>query len=587
MKRCKVQDKIKSQKMMIGSYNTIRPRKPINGFPIHPEDKKSTIFQIDDFYKRKNKDIAIQIPPASISTIKTKKKAISAPVTKKFLYQMENYCDNTTLHGLRYVGDPTLSLCERLFWFCAFGIAACMAGYFISNIYVKWSESPVIISFSPSDADLNSIPFPSITICNMNQAKRQEAERIVDHGTPAQKKLLNDYCNLNSDMNETEYETDWDTMQNFLITVGQSCSDMLKSCSWKNEKVNCDEYFNNDLTDEGLCCSFNRLPPNKIYWNPKSTSYLNQTYSNYIYDWNPEDGFPDKISDARSDYIPRRPLGSGQHLGLSIILDTQVDNYYCSSTNSVGFKIVLANPLETPKTADFGFLLSPGVEARYMINPVIREATHSLRSVSIEKRQCYFSNERKLQYYRSYTSTNCYQECQSNYTLRMCGCIPYFLPQSRGKRICGKRDENCAKKAQEDTNIVYGRTKNCDCLPACAEVSFTKTGSLSPLIRTKGYSDIDLDNYTYSYLKENIAVVHFFFFKHRYGKEIKSEIYGFTDFLSNTGGLLGAFLGFSILSLVECFYHIFIKTSCLDLRSWNEKRKRKAKKKKLSLQYLQ
>ncbi|XP_045472093.1 pickpocket protein 28-like isoform X2 [Harmonia axyridis] len=567
MKRCKVQDKIKSQKMMIGSYNTIRPRKPINGFPIHPEDKKSTIFQIDDFYKRKNKDIAIQIPPASISTIKTKKKAISAPVTKKFLYQMENYCDNTTLHGLRYVGDPTLSLCERLFWFCAFGIAACMAGYFISNIYVKWSESPVIISFSPSDADLNSIPFPSITICNMNQAKRQEAERIVDHGTPAQKKLLNDYCNLNSDMNETEYETDWDTMQNFLITVGQSCSDMLKSCSWKNEKVNCDEYFNNDLTDEGLCCSFNRLPPNKIYWNPKSTSYLNQTYSNYIYDWNPEDGFPDKISDARSDYIPRRPLGSGQHLGLSIILDTQVDNYYCSSTNSVGFKIVLANPLETPKTADFGFLLSPGVEARYMINPVIREATHSLRSVSIEKRQCYFSNERKLQYYRTYTERNCRLECLSNHTKTKCGCIPYFLPKARDVQTCSKKQANCQDEAKNMVEVAsekgHAIAMLCHCLPGCHEVTYLKTGSYSNL-KIEYYKN-ESEEVEEDYRK-NTAVAHFFFEKSKFSKQVKSVVFDFTDLVSNSGGLLGLFVGFSLLSLIEFLYFLTLRLICKKVR---------------------
>lgn len=56
------------------------------------------------------------------------------------------------------------------------------AVYYISNIYTKWKSSPVIISFSPFDADLSSVPFPAITICNMNQAKRSEAERILKEG---------------------------------------------------------------------------------------------------------------------------------------------------------------------------------------------------------------------------------------------------------------------------------------------------------------------------------------------------------------------------------------------------------------------
>lgn len=53
-----------------------------------------------------------------------------------------------------------------------------------------------------------------------------------------------------------------------LFQTGNSCSDMLKKCEWSSEVKNCDEMFNNELTDEGLCCSFNRLPPNKIFRNP-------------------------------------------------------------------------------------------------------------------------------------------------------------------------------------------------------------------------------------------------------------------------------------------------------------------------------
>ncbi|KAI8424535.1 hypothetical protein MSG28_002992 [Choristoneura fumiferana] len=34
----------------------------------------------------------------------------------------------------------------------------------------------------------------------------------------------------------------------------------------------------------------------------------------------------------------------------------------------------------------------------------------------------------------------------------------------------------------------------------------------------------------------------------------RSELFGLTDFLANCGGLLGLFLGFSFLSLIEIFY---------------------------------
>jgi hypothetical protein len=34
------------------------------------------------------------------------------------------------------------------------------------------------------------------------------------------------------------------------------------------------------------------------------------------------------------------------------------------------------------------------------------------------------------------------------------------------------------------------------------------------------------------------------------------EVYGLSDFLSNTGGIFGLFLGCSVLSFIEIIYHL-------------------------------
>ncbi|KAK9888761.1 hypothetical protein WA026_000986 [Henosepilachna vigintioctopunctata] len=141
-----------------------------------------------------------------------------------------------------------------------------------------------------------------------------------------------------------------------------------------------------------------------------------------------------------------------------------------------------------------------------------------------------------------------------------------FLPESKGRRICAKRDDECVKKAQDVTSVVYGRSINCDCLPSCTELSFTKSGTSSKLHKDSAKKM----NYTWEYLRDNINLLHFYFFYTTYGKELKSELHDFTDFLSNTGGLLGVFLGFSILSLVECFYHMLLKFFCSELKNWRK-----------------
>ncbi|XP_048521694.1 pickpocket protein 28-like [Dendroctonus ponderosae] len=318
---------------------------------------------------------------------------------------------------------------------------------------------------------------------------------------------------------------------------------MLKSCQWGSQYVDCDEVFNNDLTDEGLCCSFNRLPPSLIFRNLKDISILNQTFPNNVYDWNAEKGFED--AEYGEFTIPRRPLGAGAHLGLSVVLDAQVANYHCSSTRSIGFKVILANPIETPKMADFGFLISPGFETRVTIEPSVREATETLRDVAVQKRQCYFSNERPLQYYRFYSQRNCLLECQSNYTLNLCECVPYYLPKNKQIKYCGKIEKFCVETAKNDMETVVGNGSTS--LFKIFHVSLACVSSPHSSART---------------FRQNMAVVQFYFYNSKFTKELKSQLYGFTEILSNVGGLLSLCLGFSFLSLVEIFYFITLRLCC-------------------------
>lgn len=42
----------------------------------------------------------------------------------------------------------------------------------------------------------------------------------------------------------------------------------------------------------------------------------------------------------------------------------------------------------------------------------------------------------------------------------------------------------------------------------------------------------------------------------------RSEFYGYTDFLANCGGLLGLFMGVSVLSLIEAIYYFTLHLFC-------------------------
>lgn len=120
---------------------------------------------------------------------------------------LKYYLENTTLHGLQYVADDQITIMERyvlhisssklhaftqftqfnqvlntygnrVYFGLAFISVVILSGWFISNIYVKWTASPIIIATSHKLTPTTEIPFPAITICNLNQALRSKVEDI-------------------------------------------------------------------------------------------------------------------------------------------------------------------------------------------------------------------------------------------------------------------------------------------------------------------------------------------------------------------------------------------------------------------------
>lgn len=92
--------------------------------------------------------------------------------------------------------------------------------------------------------------------------------------------------------------------------------------------------------------------------------------------------------------------GSGSHLGLHVILNADISDYYCSSTNSAGFKILLHNPTETPRISEYGFLVPPGRQSRIIITPKMSTASEIIKKIPIDQRHCIFPNDANLSYFR-------------------------------------------------------------------------------------------------------------------------------------------------------------------------------------------
>ncbi|XP_013189656.2 pickpocket protein 28 [Amyelois transitella] len=480
---------------------------------------------------------------------------------KSFGNDVREYLLTSTLHGLRYIGEKKLTWFERIFWLVAFGFSLVCAAFFILNVYAKWRLSPMIVSINPQNMPLEELPFPALTICNVNQAKKSVAERYLKSGDHVDKKLLQSLCVPQNDADIFEDEiaesADWDHTRSFLINVTQPCTEMIPLCKWNSEVKSCQDLFNAQLTDEGLCCTFNVVHRDKMFRNPKSLNDLNLTFPLPAVDWTPEDGYP---PDAPQNGFPWRPKGVGTNHGLSLVLDANIEEYYCSSTKSTGFKILLHNPTETPKMANLGEIYGSGIEARVTIQPRILDAQPALKSIDVSKRLCLFSSEKDLVFYRTYTLKNCEMECEAKGMLDLCDCVFYYMPKNKTTRVCGKADAKC----YSNTSIIAPKRKECDeCLPACTEIAFFERMSTAPLNSAGVKALAKLVAKPVDYFTKNMLVVHFYFEDDTFIRLTKGEIFGLTEFLSNTGGLLGLCMGFSMMSAVELVYFVTLRALCI------------------------
>ena len=120
--------------------------------------------------------------------------------------------------------------------------------------------------------------------------------------------------------------------------------------------------------------------------------------------------------DWSNEELPRRGIAPGKSMGLSVMLNVKEDEYYCSGTESVGFKTLLHMPMTMPELLEYGFGVHPGKETFVSVRPEMIRADEDIHTYDYHKRQCYLDSDRELFFFKNYTFLNCFQECAANYT---------------------------------------------------------------------------------------------------------------------------------------------------------------------------
>ncbi|XP_071443236.1 pickpocket protein 28-like [Hetaerina americana] len=485
----------------------------------------------------------------------------------------QEFSENTSLHGLKYMGEERRPLIERIFWIIAFGLSIYACSQIILKVYRKWENSPVIVSFAESLTPVWQIPFPAVTICPefkylRSVFKYSYTKQMMMNGEDIslenRRKL--EYSNLlcqSDGFNESVLlETGTDHIQ-FFQEAAPPCIGLLH-CNWEKKKKRCcGNLFRPILTDEGVCYTFNMLSTNQIFSKNMTVEGFDESYgSTPIHtswtEWNADDGYPNGES---IEAYPKRGPGAGATSGLHILLTAKPEEYDNCVTMK-GFKVLLHNPSEFPMMKQQFFRAQFGQDAAISVKPNIMGTSADLQDYTPSRRQCIFQRESHLWLFTHYTQQNCELECIVNATLKNCQCMMFFIPRHNFP-ICGVGSLKCINKVTEQLQqmeIVHdishdrGKTSNsgeCNCLPACMELNYeaepsTGEKAVKFLIGSK--------NGTRGLAKIQVGKLSIFFKERQFTTKRRDQLYDQTDFIANCGGLLGLFMGFSFLSLVEIVY---------------------------------
>ncbi|CAH2092889.1 unnamed protein product [Euphydryas editha] len=533
------------------------------------------------FKNKRDKDIKKNIEPATTDNVQIKRGTTS--LIKQYFI---DYTANSNLHGLKYIGEKERTTVEKIFWLLMFTCCVVFCAYLIQKVWVKWNDSPVIVSFAETSTPVWQIPYPAVTLCPDAKVIKKINYTTFDYliemdNRTEEAHLFEDValiCNKNLDelINGRNFSDGNETVEN-IKKVSPTIDDVILGLMWKDVEDIGRSLFSPILTEESYCYTFNTIDADQLLRIENlNTDYKYLESSNKSQTWTLENGY---LPNTPLETYPHRGLGYGENAGLVLLLSAPKKKTvkFCDGETK-GFKILLHNPAEFPRISQQYFRVPLDQDVVVAVKPKMMTTSEGLKAYDSTRRQCYFSNDRYLKFFKVYTQTNCETECLTNFTYARCGCVHFGMPHGPEMRVCSIGKRSCMNDARKelvriqiqnnledamhaDDTIGEARrvATNCKCLPACTSIDYEVEISQSDF----NYEDI----YSFFKFEEEQGTfytqVKIFFKEAQFIKVRRSELYGHTDFLANCGGLLGLFLGFSILSVVEILYFLTLRICCL------------------------
>ncbi|XP_037034912.1 pickpocket protein 19-like [Bradysia coprophila] len=457
------------------------------------------------------------------------------------------YCLNSSVHGLRYLVEPTVKANERFVWFVLISLAFCGTLYVSLLLQVRYSTNKLATVVESTMYPVASIPYPAVTICNNNRVNWDRVPSALDYflknGTSETiGKLTEIIIGLNSfefssfEHFENVVHKDVSDLDNINVTelfsrVIHSCEEMfIEPCWWRSKYVQCcgeNGLFVWQRSEYGICYAFNSV----LNENGSSRYLLEKDYP-----WRTT-----KFSDW-----------SGIRAYIRVNDSTRIPN---TKTKS-GVLVMLHHPLTWPIAASF---VPAGSSTYIRMTPKFSYASKGVLSLQPKERNCLVTNEIHTNRYSTlpgteYFFTNCICNCRRQYLISTCNCTVDFIYPSGNDRQCKISDYKCLNQFNDLYNHEKPLPGNdffsdeeegmvCDCLPECEAVDYAF--DVAPAIST------GTDNGTDNQILLDVHFQRSTLFKYR-----TDVVFDWLDLMVGFGGIAGLFLGISLMSIAEGIFYL-------------------------------
>ncbi|ELT89070.1 hypothetical protein CAPTEDRAFT_200009 [Capitella teleta] len=435
---------------------------------------------------------------------------------KKF--DFVDYATNSTIHGLHNAVNPANGKIRRAAWATMLLSLLAYFAFAISLRVQKLRTYPV--SSRTRVIEVDELFYPAMTICNLNQIKKSYVadDNFLENVFLALNKFTKHLSNITLEDENVLNQMDSGYILRQMFHDGAfTLEEMVYTCFWQNQVVNCSDYFTQTLTAMGYCYTFNSADLIKENGRLKTSQI-------------------------------------GVKQGFSFYVDVGQENYFYQSRNSAGIRLLVHDPYDWPLVEASGIAISPGTETFLSISEsqVKRMPPPYEGSTCVDTNDVNFKNP--LKYFDEYSQSRCTQDCFMDYVVRECECVVLGVEINN---CTFTQHVTCVKKAEREYLTNSSHLNQCRCRSTCFRSHFhvTKSEAYYPSDRTLqefiAYEPEFALKEKSGYFRKNYMFVNLFMSELSYALYEENAAYSLGDFQSDVGGNLGLCLGASFLSVAE------------------------------------